>query len=268
MTSLAVSPCPNDAFLVHALAHGLVPTPTPVEMSYADIDVLNQRAVAEEPDIVKVSFGALPWLLGTYRLLDAGAALGRGCGPLVVVRPGRAALDRGVIAIPGERTTAYLLLRLWLQDRQSSVRVMPFDQIMPAVTRGEVDAGLIIHESRFTFPSFGLEQLVDLGEWWEETTGLPIPLGCLVARRSLDHAAWEAAVRASVEHAWARPDDPGLLAYVASLAAEMDVAVQRQHIALYVTEFSRTLGAEGHTAITTLLERAAAAGLVPATAGI
>jgi 1,4-dihydroxy-6-naphthoate synthase len=263
VTTLAVSPCPNDTFIVHALVHGLVPSPSPVEISYDDIDVLNHRAEQAGPDLVKVSFGAVPWLLEDYQLLPSGGALGRGCGPLVVVRPGPVDLDRAVIAIPGERTTAYLLLRLWLQGRTARVRVMPFDQIMPAVARKEVDAGLIIHESRFTYPQHGLVELVDLGAFWEEQTGLPIPLGGVLARRGLDRAAWTEAVRASVEHAWADPEDPGLLAYIAEHAREMDPHVQRQHIDLYVTEFSRDLGAEGYAAIRELLDTAAQAGLVP-----
>jgi 1,4-dihydroxy-6-naphthoate synthase len=251
---LAISPCPNDTFLAHALVQGRVRAPQPFTVSYDDIDVLNTRAAASEPDVVKVSVAALPELLGTYDLLDAGAALGRGCGPLVVARSADVDLASVRVAIPGERTTALLLLRLWRPG--TNIVVMPFDQIMPAVQRGEVGAGLIIHESRFTYPKHGLTQVVDLGDWWEAQTGLPIPLGCFVARKGLDVDAWSAALRASVEDAWSAPQDAALQDYISSFAQEMDPAVQQQHIALYVNGFTRHLGKEGRAAIDALLARA------------
>jgi len=265
--SLAISPCPNDTFTFHAWLHELVVGAPEVRASYDDIDVLNQRAQRGEPDVVKVSYGAIPWLLDDYRLLSAGGALGRGCGPLVLTPDGTLG-DAPNIAVPGERTTAYLLFRLWAAERdlRPRIQVLPFDQIMPAVSRGAVDGGLVIHESRFTYPSYGLVQVADLGDWWEATTGLAIPLGAILARRDVDADAVEQAIRASVEYAWAHPDASAL--FVREHAQEMDPAVCRQHIELYVNEFTRELGAVGTEAVEGLLARAAAAGLTPPVAAV
>ncbi|MEP7054091.1 MAG: 1,4-dihydroxy-6-naphthoate synthase [Actinomycetota bacterium] len=269
--TLGFSPCPNDTFVFHALVHGLVDSAPPVEVRFADIDVLNDLAASAALDVVKVSYAALPWLLDDYVLLDSGGAVGRGCGPLLLTADGRptAALAGARVAVPGRRTTAYLLLRLWAQGalELGQVDVLPFEQIMPAVRDGRYDAGLVIHESRFTYPSYGLHQAVDLGEWWESATGLPIPLGAILARRSLGEAGialLDKAIRRSVEMAWA---DPSLSReYVLAHSQELDPAVADAHIALYVNEFTRGLGSEGREAATQLLSRAAQAGLVPATA--
>jgi 1,4-dihydroxy-6-naphthoate synthase len=258
--SLAISPCPNDTFVFSAWVHGQVPGPA-VEVTFADIDVCNRTA--RSYDVVKVSYAALPALLDDYALLPCGGALGHGVGPLVLARTADQPLEGAVIAVPGEQTTAYLLLRLWRKGFR--VEVMPFEQIMPAVRDGAVDAGLVIHESRFTYPSYGLVCLQDLGSWWEETTGLPIPLGAIVARRALDTASLAATVRASVAHAWA---DPAASAgFVAEHAQEMDPVVCQQHIDLYVNEFTADLGDAGYAAVEALLTRAVAEGLVPPLAG-
>ncbi|WP_462188145.1 MULTISPECIES: 1,4-dihydroxy-6-naphthoate synthase [unclassified Frankia] len=260
--SLAISPCPNDTFAFHALAHGLVPGAPEVSVAFADIDVLNARAADGRDDLVKVSYAALPWLLTGYQLLTAGGALGRGCGPLVLTA-GRSGLRGARVAIPGTRTTAYLLFRLWAADEGvTSADVLPFEKIMPAVRDGAYDAGLVIHESRFTYPSYGLTALVDLGDWWEGQTSLPIPLGAILARRGLDGPALSAAVRASVAAAFA---DPAASAdYVLAHAQEMAPDVVDAHIKLYVNEFSLNLGDEGFAAVEALLSRAADADLVPA----
>ena len=264
--SLTYSPCPNDTFVFHAWTHGLVDGPE-VDVTYHDVDVTNGMAQRGERDVLKVSYGALPWLLEAYALLPAGGALGRGCGPLVLTA-GRDDLRGATVAVPGERTTAYLLFRLWAESRaigsDLEVVVLPFAEIMPAVRDGRVDAGLVIHEARFTYPSYGLTSLVDLGDWWESDTGLPIPLGAILAKRSLDLSGLTKTLQASVEHAWA---DPAASAgYVAEHAAEMDPDVQQRHIALYVNEFTRDLGEDGYAAVEGLLTRASAAGLVPAVA--
>ncbi|HEX8001995.1 MAG TPA: 1,4-dihydroxy-6-naphthoate synthase [Mycobacteriales bacterium] len=255
--SLGFSPCPNDTFVFHALVHGLVEGPA-VDVTYADIDVLNAHALAGDLDVVKVSYAVLPRLAG-YTPLSSGGALGRGCGPLVVTRE-RADVRGATVAVPGEHTTAYLLLRLW-DPGFGDVVVMPFDRIMPAVAAGEVDAGLVIHESRFTYPSYGLTAVADLGDWWEGETGLPIPLGAIVARDTLDTAALEAAIRRSVEHAWAHPE--ASRGYVLAHSQELAPDVVDAHIALYVNELTRDLGQEGRRAAAELLARAAARGLVP-----
>ena len=260
--SIAYSPCPNDTFVYHAWAHGLVDGP-PIDVTFADIDVTNTATERGEFDIAKVSYGALPWLLDDYELLPCGGALGRGCGPLVLTRDELPDLDGRTVAVPGERSTAYLLFRLWAAGQTPKrVDVVPFTQIMPAVRDGVYDAGLVIHEARFTFASYGLQSLVDLGAWWESDTGLPIPLGAILARRELDTAAVAATIRASVDYAWANPSASA--DYVAAHADELAPAVQAQHIALYVNEFTRNLGDEGYAAADSLLSRAAAAGITPA----
>src|ERR1700754_254770 len=173
--SLAVSPCPNDTFVFHALVHGLIPGAPEVNLTFADVDVTNTAAERGEFDLVKVSYAALPWLLDDYRLLPCGGALGRGCGPLVLARNGNSDLSGATVAVPGDRTTAYLLFRLWSAGRPPArIEVGPFHRIMPGVADGTYDAGLVIHEARFTFPRYGLVALADLGEWWEAETGLPI----------------------------------------------------------------------------------------------
>jgi 1,4-dihydroxy-6-naphthoate synthase len=259
---VAFSPCPNDTFVFHAWTHGLIDDAPPAEVTFADIDVTNTAAEKGEFDVVKVSYAALPWLLDQYTLLPSGGALGRGCGPLVLTRGDVSTVDGRAVAVPAERSTAYLLFRLWASgQRPARIDVVPFASIMPGVRDGAYDAGLVIHEARFTYPSYGLVSLVDLGEWWESDTGLPIPLGAILARRSLDAEALTAVVRASVEHAWAHPTASA--AYIAEHADEMSPDVQRQHIDLYVNEFTRDLGDEGYAAATALLQRAFAAGLTP-----
>ncbi|MDP9093545.1 MAG: 1,4-dihydroxy-6-naphthoate synthase [Actinomycetota bacterium] len=259
---LAFSPCPNDTFVFHAWAHGLIEGAPPVDVTLADIDITNTAAERGAFDVVKVSYAALPWLLGDYRLLPTGGALGRGCGPLVLTRGDVADLDGRTVAVPSERSTAYLLFRLWAScQRPARIDVVPFASIMPAVHDGRYDAGLVIHEARFTYPSYGLQALVDLGEWWERDTNLPIPLGAIIAKRTLDAGALTKVIRSSVEHAWAHPEASA--GYVAAHADEMSPTVQQQHIALYVNEFTRDLGEEGFAAASALLTRAHDAGLTP-----
>jgi 1,4-dihydroxy-6-naphthoate synthase len=262
--SLAHSPCPNDTFVFHAWSHGLIEDAPPVEVSFADVDVTNGAAERGAFDVVKVSYAALPWLLRDYALLPSGGALGRGCGPLVVTA-GRTGVAGATVAVPGDRTTAYLLFRLWsVETPPARVDVLPFAEIMPAVRAGRYDAGLVIHEARFTYRRYGLTCQADLGTWWEAETGLPIPLGAILARRRLDTGRLAAVVRESVERAWA---DPAASAgYVARHAAEMDPQVQRQHIELYVNRFTADLGEEGAAAVRTLLDRAAVAGFTPSCA--
>jgi 1,4-dihydroxy-6-naphthoate synthase len=259
---IAYSPCPNDTFVFHAWAHGLLAGAPELDVTFADIDITNSAVERGEFDVAKVSYAALPWLLDEYALLPSGGALGRGCGPLVLTRDPLESVDGRTVAVPSERSTAYLLFRLWAAgQRPARIEVVPFAAIMPAVRDGTYDAGLVIHEARFTYPSYGLSSLVDLGAWWESDTGLPIPLGAIVARRSLDVASLAGFARASVEYAWAHPDASAN--YVAEHAAEMAPDVQRRHIDLYVNEFTRSLGDEGHAAAEALLTRAHQAGLTP-----
>lgn len=272
MMNIAFSPCPNDTFVFHAWVHGLIPGAPALNVTYADIDITNNWAAKRiGPEVMKISYAALPWLLDDYALLPCGGALGRGCGPLVLVKEGLsqeadpAMLSGRRVAVPSERSTAYLLFRLWAAQHVpggiGEIVVMPFDQIMPAVRDGSIDAGLVIHEARFTYPSYSLAKLQDLGSWWETDTGTPIPLGAIIARRSLDLEAISGWTRASVEYAWAHPEASA--AYVLEHAQEMQPDVVKQHIGLYVNEFTRDLGEEGFKSIASLLGRAGAEGLVP-----
>lgn len=262
--TLAHSTCPNDTFVFHALSHGLVPGAPEIEVMYADVDITNTAALGGAYDLVKVSFAALPWLLDGYDLLPCGGALGRGCGPLVVTAGGR--VEGGTVAVPGERTTAYLLFRLWsAANPPARIEVVPFHEIMPGVAAGRYDAGLVIHEARFTYQRYGLTSAQDLGEWWESETGAPIPLGAILANKAtVDPGRAAGWVRASVRHAWAHPDDSR--DYVLKYAQEMEPEVVNAHIGLYVNEFTEDLGDEGHRAIRTLLDRSAAEGLTPTVA--
>jgi 1,4-dihydroxy-6-naphthoate synthase len=255
------TPCPNDAFAFHALVHGLVPAPFEVEPVLLDIEELNRRSARAELQLTKLSFGAAAASGDRYRLLRSGAALGRGVGPLVVAREAGALEDaaRGRIAVPGRETTAFLLLRL-AAPVLGDVVELRYDEILPAVVAGDVDAGLIIHESRFTYAEHGLVAVADLGEWWEADTDLPVPLAGIFARRDLDGEVADeagAAIRASVEYAFANPE--ASRDYVRSLSKEMSDEVCAAHIALYVNGHSVDIGDEGLVAIDRLLGRAAAA---------
>ena len=255
------TPCPNDAFAFHALVHGLVPAPFEVEPVLLDIEELNRRAAGAGLDLTKLSFGAAAAAGDRYRLLRSGAALGHGVGPLVVAR-GAESLEEaaaGRVAVPGRETTAFLLLRL-AAPALGEVVELRYDRILDAVAAGQVDAGLIIHESRFTYGEHGLVSVADLGEWWEGETGLPVPLAGIFAREDPDAelvAAAEAAIRASVEYAFLHPE--ASRDYVRSLAHELSDEVCAAHVALYVNEHSVDIGDEGLAAVDRLLGRASAA---------
>ncbi|AXE86762.1 1,4-dihydroxy-6-naphthoate synthase [Streptomyces sp. Go-475] len=265
---IAYSPCPNDTFVFDALAHGRVPGAPELDVTFADIDVTNGMAEHGEFDVLKVSYAVLPYVLDQYALLPCGGALGRGCGPLVLTREPDVDLTGRTVAVPSEKSTAYLLFRLWAADTVADgvgeIVVMPFHEIMPAVRDGKVDAGLVIHEARFTYRTYGLHKLADMGEHWENTTGLPIPLGAIIAKRTLGEQKLRLladSIRTSVRAAW---DDPEVSRpYVMEHAQEMDPAVADQHIGLYVNEFTADLGEDGYAAVRGLLTRAAAEGLVP-----
>jgi len=245
------SPCPNDTFAFHALVHGIVEAPFQVTPVLLDIEELNRRAGEGAFELTKLSVGAFPSVGNRYRLLRSGAALGRGVGPLVVTKrptpfPESVA---GTVAIPGRETTAFRLLRL-AAPALGEVVEMRYDRILGAVAGGSVDAGLIIHESRFTYPAHGLVRSIDLGDWWERETGLPVPLAGICARADLDSelaAAAEAAIRASVAYAFANPQ--ASRRYVRAHAQEMSDAVCDAHIRLYVNEMSLDIGAEGLAAV-------------------
>ena len=251
------SPCPNDTFAFHALAHGLVEAPFRITPVLLDIEELNRRAHTGEFDLTKLSVGAFAAVGDRYRLLRSGAALGHGVGPLVVARSAVTLADavRGRVAIPGRETTAYRLLRLAAPEL-GEVLELRYDRILSAVSGGEVDAGLIIHESRFTYADHGLVKVIDLGDWWERETGLPVPLAGICARADLDdptRTAAERAIRDSVQYAFDHPQASA--EYVRLHAQEMSADVCRQHIALYVNEHSLDIGDDGLAAIARLLSQ-------------
>ncbi|MEY4675143.1 MAG: hypothetical protein RL148_2927 [Planctomycetota bacterium] len=267
------SPCPNDTFAFWAAVHGrgacgghgVVLDPV-----MDDIEGLNERAVrgTDRLEVTKLSLPALAAVGATHVALGAGAALGHGVGPLVVVRDDSPVRDlealRGLrVAVPGANTTALLLLRLALGGSCTLVP-MRFERIMPAVARGECDGGLVIHESRFTYASHGLRSVADLGTWWEGVSGLPIPLAVIAARKDLPRPVVESVetvLRASVQHALAHPAYPR--PFVRAHSQEMSDEVCDRHIALYVNRFSIDLGEEGRAAVRELLARGRAAGLLP-----
>ncbi|TWI68619.1 1,4-dihydroxy-6-naphthoate synthase [Desulfobotulus alkaliphilus] len=263
--SLAFSPCPNDTFIFEALIHGRVPCPgfSP-EAVLADVETLNLWAFQRLYPLSKLSFAALGRLRDSYALLPSGAALGRGCGPLLVAREpmDRHRLRGSVIGVPGMDTTATFLLRLFL-GKDLDLRPMPFETIMPALRDGRVDAGVIIHEGRFVFKEYGLICIQDLGAFWEETTGFPIPLGGIALRRDMLSSAQilSRAIRESILHARRFPE--GAMPYIRSHAQEMAAHVMERHIALYVNDFSTDLGEEGREAVAFFFRKGEELGLFP-----
>ncbi len=256
--SLAFSTCPNDTFI---FGH-LVREPG-IEAHLHDVETLNRWAFEERFDVTKLSFAAWLQVRERYELLPVGAALGRGCGPMVIVQRNTSPDFPGcTVAVPGEFTTAHLLLRLWKPDIQTRV-FMPFNRIMDAVAAGTADAGVIIHEGRFVYEDRGFECVQDLGAWWESTTGKPIPLGCIAARKSLGPeriAEIGRRLRRSIESAF---DNPASVAeYVKAHAQELDDEVIRQHIKTYVNPYTLDLGDDGRAAIDVLQRMARQAGII------
>ncbi len=264
--TIGYSPCPNDTFIFYALTHGKVRIPgLSFKEQLEDVETLNQMALAGSLDITKISYHALGRLREQYALLRSGSAVGRGCGPLIVAKPGTRLVDlsKGSIAIPGRLTTAFLLLRLFDPEIRNTP-VMTFDRIMNAVTQGEVTAGLIIHESRFTYPLYKLEKLMDLGEWWEQFSGLPIPLGGILGKRTLGRDVLlrvEEGIRQSLRYAQQHSTE--VMEYCKEHSQEMDEKVMKDHIGLYVNDFSLDLGDEGLAAVRRLLEEAERRGVFP-----
>ena len=266
--SLGYSPCPNDTFIFYALTHNKIDLlGISVSERLEDVETLNQLALDGTLDLTKISYHAFGHLRDTYVLLRSGGALGRGCGPLVIATEKKDMADlRGkCIAVPGKLTTANLLLQLY-DEGYENLLILPFDRIMAALQKGEADAGVIIHESRFTYQQAGFQEIVDLGAWWEGETGLPIPLGGILARRDLGTQtiqAAEKAIRQSLEYARLNPKETK--AYIKEHAQELADTVIDAHINLYVNDFTLDLGNEGMTAVKTLLARAEERELLPNT---
>jgi 1,4-dihydroxy-6-naphthoate synthase len=264
--SIGFSPCPNDTFIFDALIHHKIDTEgLDFEVYLGDVEDLNQKAFNNELDITKLSYHAYGYLTENYVLLDAGSALGAGCGPLLITKPTtlNSSLSTLKIAIPGKYTTANFLLSIAHPEATNKVEML-FSDIEEAVLTGKVDAGLIIHENRFTYQQKGLEKIVDLGEYWEQTTGSLIPLGGIVIKRNLPLETIQKAnklLRKSIEYAFENPDAP--LAYMQCHAQEMDKKVMMQHVELYVNKYSIDLGIEGKSAITKMFNLAQEKGIIP-----
>lgn len=264
--TLGFSPCPNDTFIFDALVHGKIDTEgLEFTVVMADVEELNRRAFAGDLDITKLSFHAYAYLLNRYVLLDAGSALGNNCGPLLISKRNLSdeEIDTARIAIPGKYTTANFLLSLAFPRATKKIEML-FSEIEEAVLAGKVDAGLIIHENRFTYQQKGLIKIMDLGEFWEGSTGVPIPLGGIVAKRTLPagilhkiNGLMEKSVRFALDH----PAEP--LDFVKCHAQEMDESVMYSHINLYVNDFTAKLGGAGRTAIGKLFDVARARGVIP-----
>jgi len=269
MTKLSIgfSPCPNDTFIFDAMLHGKVDTEGLVfEPVIEDVEALNRRAFVGELAVTKLSYHAFAHLLDQYALLSAGSALGNQCGPLLIARAPKndAEINAARIAIPGKMTTANFLLSLAYPQAQHKIETL-FSDIEDAVLRGDTDAGLIIHENRFTYASKGLVKLLDFGEHWENTTGLPIPLGGIVVRRNLPAEIQQKVnrvMRRSVEYAFANTDD--VMPFVRQYAQEMDETVMRAHIDLYVTHYTIDLGENGRAAVRQMFQIAQEKGLLHA----
>ena len=257
--SLCFSPCPNDTFIFDAMVHHKIDTEgLDFEVRLEDVESLNKLVLSGQPDISKISYGLLPLVIPNYRVLNAGSAVGRGVGPLLIAKnpliDGDTGLRDKTVVLPGQHTTAHMLFSLAFPEAKHKI-FLPFHEIENAVINGMADTGVIIHENRFTYASKGLIKLADLGEIWEKNTGQPIPLGGIVMRRELNPELMEKTdrvIRRSLEYAFAHY--PALPAYVTEHAQEMDEEVMRQHINLYVNDFSLSLGKEGRAAVWQMLE--------------
>lgn len=265
--SLGFSPCPNDCFIFDALAHGKIDTEgLEFDIVMADVEELNKRAFAKNIAITKLSFHAFAHLTYDYYMLNSGSALGFGVGPLLISRFRHSLPDVRNLktAIPGKYTTANFLFSLAFPEARNKVEML-FSEIEEAVLSGKADAGVIIHENRFTYEQKGLKKIIDLGDWWEKQTASPIPLGGIAVKRDMPAEIQKKVnrlIRKSVEFALANPKSS--LDFVKKNAQEMSVEVMYKHIALYVNKFSVDLGEDGKKAVKILLEKAVEAGAIPA----
>ncbi len=255
---LGISPCPNDTYIFHALVHGLVDFPMDIELIMADVEELNARALKGELDVTKLSLGVMPKAQQHYALINSGAALGFGCGPLIVSNNvvHEEELATSNIAIPGAMTTANLLLNLHGGFRGKRIEMI-FDAIIPSIVNNQPPLGVIIHEGRFTYAQHGLHLVLDLGQWWEEKYALPLPLGAIAVHRRMPKdiaLCVEKAIASSIQYAHAHPQESK--SYIQEHAQELAEEVIAAHIATFVNDFSINLGKKGRFAIQSLLEKA------------
>ncbi|TGK82837.1 menaquinone biosynthesis protein [Leptospira bourretii] len=261
MISLAYSPCPNDTFLFYHLIRN---TNYPVKEELYDVENLNEFAFQGKFPVTKLSFAAYFHIIEKYILLETGSALGRGCGPILVRKKNSKTdlTNYKQLYIPGMFTTANLLLSLYTNGTQKPT-ALRYDEIIPKVLSEEGSLGVIIHEERFTYEERGMEKVVDLGEWWEESTGYPIPLGAIAIRRDIPREValqFQSNLRESLKAAYLEPKE--MMDYIRSNSQNKDDAVIKSHINLYVNDFTKNLGNEGHGAVEYLLKRAIEAGFI------
>lgn len=263
--SLGFSPCPNDTFMFDAMVNGKIDTEgLTFNVVMEDVETLNQQALRNELDISKISFAAYLNLTYQYQLLNSGSALGNGVGPLLISKSQilKSKIQNLTTAVPGKNTTANFLFSIFFPEAKKKVEMI-FSEIEDAVLTGKADAGVIIHENRFTYEQKRLKKICDLGELWEKETGQPIPLGGIIVKRNFNEdlkQKIDRVLRKSVEYAFANPDSSR--DYVKQHAQEMDEEVRKKHIALYVNEYSIDLGEKGKLAIETLFQKAAQLKLV------
>jgi 1,4-dihydroxy-6-naphthoate synthase len=267
--TLSFTPCPNDCFMFDAIVNQRIDLEgLDFSVRLADIEALNQTAFEASTDVTKLSYHAVAYCLDVYELLDAGSVLGPNCGPLVIskraISTDEVATGKVTIAIPGKYTTANFLLNLAFPNAQKKTALV-FSEIQPALLREQFDAGVIIHEGRFSYQPKGLQKIIDLGQWWQAETGLPLPLGGVAVRRSLPSDVKERVnriVRRSVQYALAHPDVSS--DFVRAHASDMNEEIIRQHIDVYVNQYSIELGENGERAVKMLFERGKATGTIPA----
>jgi 1,4-dihydroxy-6-naphthoate synthase len=252
--NIAISPCPNDVWIFGAMMKNLIPLPWNLNFTLVDIATLNELAISgSRHQFIKLSFGVVPFLNGSYTLLDCGSAMGHGCGPLLIKKPETVLTEQSHIAIPGETTSASRLLTMFLPQYKKKSSFV-FSDIIPAISAGKVDAGVIIHESRFTYKNAGLVSVIDLGELWEKHTSLPVPLGGIFCKSCLNKRLihdFNKAMRESLSYAASHPQE--ILNICAEHAQEMDENVMKQHIHLYVNEHTMHLNESGKQALKELV---------------
>lgn len=270
--SLGFSPCPNDTFIFDALIHKKIDTEgIDFEVFFDDVETLNKKVFQNEPDISKLSFHAYAYAVNNYALLDAGSALGHGVGPLLISSD-KKLTDRNyinqnenlIVGIPGEFTTANFLLNLAFPQLKNK-KILVFSEIESALLSNTIDIGLIIHENRFTYQDKGLHKIIDLGDYWEKETSLPIPLGGIVINRRIDPKVQVKVgqlIRKSIEYAFENPQSG--LDFIKSHAQEMNEEVMYKHIELYVNDYSISLGEKGREAVNLLFKKATELNVIPA----
>ncbi len=263
--TLGYSPCPNDTFMFYALASGSLSLPgCTFDVQIYDVETLNRMALEQKLDITKLSFYAWLNVKNRYRLLENGAALGYGCGPVVISKEALKVSDIPScrVVLPGEWTTAHLLFQLWAPGAKNKI-FMSYDRIFDLLTEGSADCGVIIHESRFTFKQAGFQAIMDLGAWWEDETGLPVPLGCIAANNRISDALvnpLNTLIAQSITYAHAHTEEA--LSYIREYAQEMEEDILKKHIRTFVNRFSLGLGETGRAAVAKLEQMARQAGII------